>query len=181
LRDRNLRIDGWFSTNLLGNADGKALSSPDALIAKQLSKSRCLAEILGYDPGGAPDSHCHQVHIHYYPPRGDAKEAWDNIDFTGFLGGTMQLKLNLLARDSILASPMVIDLILLTASASQRGYSGYLAELNYFFKLPLKVPTEHGVSEQHVILSQFFEHLARTHRQKSRLPSAKLTADRLKT
>lgn len=158
LRDRNLRVDGWFSTNLLGNADGKSLASTDALATKRASKSACLSEILGYDPGG-PDSSCHQVHIHYYPPRGDAKEAWDNIDFTGFLGGKMQLKLNLLARDSILAAPLVMDLVLISAGAAGCGHAGHLASLAYFFKSPLRPPAEHATHAQYALLLDFLGRL----------------------
>jgi myo-inositol-1-phosphate synthase len=157
LRDRNLRVDGWFSTNILGNNDGQALAHPGALETKASSKSQCLPEILGYHPGGDAYHSCHQVHIHYYPPRGDAKEAWDNIDFTGFLGGRMQLKLNLLARDSILAAPLVMDLILLTSLAAGYGRRGHLEALNYFYKSLLADPAEHSASAQFLLLFDFLK------------------------
>jgi myo-inositol-1-phosphate synthase len=85
-RDKNFRIDGWFSTNILGNADGVTLAENDCMLTKRKSKSECLSSILGYQPGGEGSEYGHQVHIHYYPPRCDAKEAWDNIDFSGFFG-----------------------------------------------------------------------------------------------
>lgn len=135
LRDRNLRIDGWYSTNLLGNEDGLALADEDRCRTKQRSKREALSQILGYVPGASPS--CHQVHIHYYPPRGDAKEAWDNIDFTGFLGGTMQMKINWLGRDSLLAAPAVLDLVRLVCLAIGKGRKGVLHETSYFFKDPL--------------------------------------------
>jgi myo-inositol-1-phosphate synthase len=135
LRDKNLRIDGWYSTNLLGNDDGLTLADDDCRKAKQKSKLEALSHILGYQPGGS--SHCHQVHIHYYPPRGDAKEAWDNIDFTGFLGVPMQLKLNWLGRDSLLAAPAVLDLVRLVCHGASCQRIGLLSELSYFFKDPL--------------------------------------------
>lgn len=165
-RDRNLRIDGWFSTNLLGNADGKVLASPDAGQTKRASKRACLAEILGYSPGGDLADSCHQVHIHYYPPRGDAKEAWDNIDFSGFLGGRMQVKLNLLARDSILAAPAVLDLVTLTAVAARHERCGYLEELGYFFKSALTEKAEHSSSEQYTTLVSFLKRLGSRSRSK---------------
>lgn len=138
LRDRNLRIDGWFSTNLLGNDDGVTLANEDCRKTKQRSKLEALPIILGYQPGGSSD--CHQVHIHYYPPRGDAKEAWDNIDFTGFLGARMQLKVNWLGRDSLLAAPAVLDLVRLVCYGASRERTGLLQEMAYFFKDPLVEP-----------------------------------------
>jgi len=138
LRDRNLRIDGWYSTNLLGNDDGITLDNDDCRKTKQHSKLAALPQILGYQPGGS--SHCHQVHIHYYPPRGDAKEAWDSIDFTGFLEMPMQLKLNWLGRDSILAAPAVLDLVRLVCYGASLKRKGLLHELSYFFKDPLSTP-----------------------------------------
>jgi myo-inositol-1-phosphate synthase len=157
LRDRNLRIDGWYSTNLLGNDDGVTLADEHCRKTKQRSKLEALPQILGYQPGGS--SHCHQVHIHYYPPRGDAKEAWDNIDFTGFLGAQMQLKLNWLGRDSLLAAPAVLDLVRLVCSAAQRRKTGLLHELSYFFKDPLTGPGHekpiHSTPDQFAALLNF--------------------------
>jgi myo-inositol-1-phosphate synthase len=157
LRDKNLHIDGWLSTNLLGNADGLSLAGTEAGKAKALSKSKCLKSILGYTPGGE-DGIGHQVHIHYYPPRGDSKEAWDNIDFTGFLGVKMQMKVNWLGQDSILAAPAIIDLIRLTAFAADAGLHGPLTPASYFFKDPI-VPegdiARHAIPEQFEMLLDF--------------------------
>lgn len=156
-RDRNLRIDGWFSTNLLGNDDGRSLAGTDAGKSKILSKSKGLKSILGYEPGGE-DCSGHQVHIHYYPPRGDSKEAWDNIDFSGFLGVSMQMKINWLGQDSILAAPAVIDLVRLTAFAADAGYSGPLAAASYFFKDPVvraECIVQHSVPDQFKMLLDF--------------------------
>jgi myo-inositol-1-phosphate synthase len=149
-RDKNLQIDGWFSTNLLGNNDGLSLSRPRAGKAKIASKSKCLESILGYVPGGESGVG-HQVHIHYYPPRGDSKEAWDNIDFSGFLGVRMQVKINWLGQDSILAAPTLIDLVRLVVFAANAGCHGPLDAASYFFKDPVvgagALP-EHAVPEQ---------------------------------
>jgi myo-inositol-1-phosphate synthase len=156
-RDKNLRIDGWFSTNLLGNDDGLSLSRPGAGKTKITSKSKCLSSILGYVPGGV-DGVGHQVHIHYYPPRGDAKEAWDNIDFRGFLGVPMQMKINWLGQDSILAAPALIDLVRLVAFAAESGCQGPLDAASYFFKDPVVrsgVSCEHSVPEQFRRLLEF--------------------------
>lgn len=150
-RDRNLYLDGWFSTNLLGNEDGLSLARPEAGKSKIASKSKCLASILGYAPGGE-GSVGHQVHIHYYPPRGDSKEAWDNIDFRGFLGTSMQMKINWLGQDSILAAPAVIDLIRLVAFAAETGFRGPLEAASYFFKDPV---VGAGSIVQHSVPAQF--------------------------
>lgn len=136
-RDKNFRIDGWFSTNILGNADGSTLADDSNAATKIASKRECLSEMLGYVPGGELAEFCHHVNIHYYPPRGDAKEAWDNIDFSGLFGLGMQLKLNWLGRDSILAAPAVLDLVRLTFMAEAAGESGLLDALGYFYKTPL--------------------------------------------
>jgi myo-inositol-1-phosphate synthase len=156
-RDRNLHIDGWFSMNLLGNEDGRSLSSPEAAKSKILSKSKCLSSILGYIPGGE-DGTGHQVHIHYYPPRGDSKEAWDNIDFRGFMGVPMQMKINWLGQDSILAAPALIDLIRLVVLAAESGLSGPLEAASYFFKDPMVAvggAVQHSVPEQFAKLLDF--------------------------
>lgn len=136
-RDKNFRIDGWFSTNILGNADGRTLSDGSNAATKIASKLECLPEMLGYAPGGNLAEFSHQVNIHYYPPRGDAKEAWDNIDFSGMFGQGMQLKLNWLGRDSILAAPAILDLVRLTFLAKAAGQRGLLDALGYFYKTPL--------------------------------------------
>ncbi len=130
-RSRALRVDGWYSTNILGNRDGQALDDPDSLASKINTKGAVLDSILGYPVED------HLVRIDYYRPRGDAKEAWDNIDVTGFLGQKMQMKVDFLARDSILAAPLIIELARLTDLAQQREEGGIQSQLGYFFKAPM--------------------------------------------
>jgi myo-inositol-1-phosphate synthase len=130
LRGRALHVDGWYSTNILGNRDGLALDDPSSLASKLDTKGSVLDSILGYKVEN------HKVFIHYYPPRGDDKEAWDNIDFTGFLGHRMQMKINFLCKDSILAAPLVIEIARCLDLAKQRGHGGVLEELGVFFKAP---------------------------------------------
>jgi myo-inositol-1-phosphate synthase len=156
-KDKNFKIDGWFSTNILGNNDGVTLSNEDCRLTKRKSKSECLKSILGYAPGGDDSEYRHQVHIHYYPPRGDSKEAWDNIDFSGFLGIKMQMKINWLGQDSILAAPSVIDLIRIVSLAAYNRYNGLLSDVSYFFKSPL---TPNGKPVQHAIPDQFRQLMA---------------------
>lgn len=143
---RQLKVDGWFSTNILGNNDGLVLNDPEANKTKVTSKMSVLDSILGYP---VPD---HQVHIHYYRPRGDDKEAWDNIDLEGFLGERMQLKINFLCKDSILAAPLVIDLARLLESARQHGERGIQRQLSVFFKSPYATDGETPV---HDLFAQF--------------------------
>jgi len=138
---RNLRVSGWYSTNLLGNDDGYVLSDPAHLQQKVASKLEALAPILGYDDVD------HQVDIHYYAPRGDAKEAWDVIDFVGWLGAKMSMRVNWLGQDSILAAPLVVDLARLVWFAQQRGERGPATQLSAFFKTPLNT-REHNFFEQ---------------------------------
>jgi myo-inositol-1-phosphate synthase len=159
-RDKNFKIDGWFSTNILGNADGVTLAENDCMLTKRKSKSECLNSILGYTPGGEGSEYSHQVHIHYYPPRGDAKEAWDNIDFSGFLGTRMQMKINWLGQDSILAAPSVIDLTRIIYLAAQNEKRGLFSEASYFFKSPLKSKNEaisHAIPDQFNRLITYFK------------------------
>jgi myo-inositol-1-phosphate synthase len=134
LKARNLLVDGWYSLNILGNADGANLMDPDRAAGKLRNKTSLLDEILGYEVGkhyGAPS---HKVHIDYYPPRGDAKEAWDAIDFKGLFGMPMSIRLNLLGRDSILAAPLVLDLARWAAALQMAGRSGPIPELGFYFK-----------------------------------------------
>ncbi len=131
LRARALRVEGWFSTNLLGNGDGFVLSDPDSLASKIDTKGSVLDEMLGYE---VPD---HVVAINYYRPRGDDKEAWDNVDLVGFLGHRMQLKVNFLCGDSVLAAPLVVELARLADLALMRGESGVQEQLGLFFKAPM--------------------------------------------
>ena len=143
---RGLVVDGWYSTNILGNNDGLVLNDPGSNKTKVTSKAKVLDSILGYQVGD------HQVHIHYYKPRGDAKEAWDNIDLVGFLGERMQLKVNFLCRDSILAAPLVLDLVRLLDFAKRKGERGIQRQLSVFFKAPYA--TE-GEQPQHDLFAQY--------------------------
>lgn len=136
LRSRALKVDGWFSTNILGNRDGLALSNAESLASKVKTKSSLLDDILGYEVED------HIVDIRYYRPRGDNKEAWDNIDIRGFLGQPMQLKVNFLCKDSILAAPLAIEIARCLDLAKQRGSKGIQEQLSVFFKMPM------GESEQ---------------------------------
>lgn len=130
-RTRALKVEGWFSTNILGNRDGLALSNADSLASKVKTKSSLLEDILGYEVED------HLVDIRYYRPRKDNKEAWDNIDLTGFLGQPMQLKVNFLCKDSILAAPLAIEIARCLDLAKQRGEKGIFEEIGVFFKFPM--------------------------------------------
>ena len=136
LQARALEVEGWFSTNILGNRDGVALRDKDSLASKISTKGSVLDQILGYKVED------HIVNIEYYKPRGDNKEAWDSIDLIGFLGQKMQLKVNFLCRDSILAAPLVVELARLLDLASQRGDGGVQEHLGVFFKLPMTADRE---------------------------------------
>jgi myo-inositol-1-phosphate synthase len=135
-RARQLKIEGWYSVNFLGNNDGLCLDAPGSNKTKVLSKASVLDSIVGYPVLN------HQVHIHYYKPRGDAKEAWDNIDIVGFGGVPMQMKVNFLCQDSVLAAPLVIDLVRLLDVARRRGERGNQRQLSMFFKAPYADPGE---------------------------------------
>ena len=139
-RSRSLYVEGWFSTNILGNRDGLALDNPDSLKSKLNTKGSVLDDILGYPVED------HIVDIRYYKPRGDNKEAWDNIDLVGFLGQKMQIKVNFLCRDSILAAPLVIEIARVLDLARQRGKGGIQEQLGLFFKAPM---TPAGRREEH--------------------------------
>jgi myo-inositol-1-phosphate synthase len=141
LKARMLGLHGWFSSNILGNRDGKVLEDPGSFRAKEVSKSGVLDAIL------QPDlyhelygDYYHKVRIEYYPPRGDAKEGWDNIDIFGWLGQPMQIKINFLCRDSILAAPIVLDLILFLDLAQRARLSGIQEWLSFYFKSPMARP-----------------------------------------
>lgn len=137
LKARSLYIDGWYSLNILGNADGKNLMDPDRAAGKVANKTELLDEILGYSVGEHYQEPTHKVHIDYYPPRGDAKEAWDVVDFQGLFGLPMSLRLNIQGRDSILAAPMVLDLARWMAALKMAGHSGLVPELGFYFKKPI--------------------------------------------
>ncbi len=139
-RSRALYVEGWYSTNILGNRDGLALDNPDSLKSKLNTKGSVLDDILGYPVED------HLVDIRYYKPRGDNKEAWDNIDLVGFLGQKMQIKVNFLCRDSILAAPLVIEIARVLDLARQRGRGGIQEQLGLFFKAPM---TPAGKREEH--------------------------------
>jgi myo-inositol-1-phosphate synthase len=137
LRARNLMVDGWYSLNILGNADGKNLMDPQRAAGKMANKTEVLEEILGYPVGARYGAPSHKVCIDYYPPRGDAKEAWDVIDFSGLFGLPMSLRLNLLGRDSVLAAPLVLDLARWMTALKLAGFAGPVPELGFYFKKPV--------------------------------------------
>ena len=141
LKARMLGVDGWFSTNILGNRDGEVLDEPENFRTKEESKLGVLEYIL--QPEMYPELYSdayHKVRINYYPPRGDAKEGWDNIDLFGWLRHPMQLKINFLCSDSILAAPLVLDLILFMDLAQRAGMSGIQEWLSFYFKSPQHAP-----------------------------------------
>jgi myo-inositol-1-phosphate synthase len=155
LKARMLGLQGWYSTNILGNRDGEVLDDPDSFRTKEESKLGVLDYIL--QPGLYPQLYgdvCHKVRIEYYPPRGDSKEGWDNIDIFGWLGYPMQIKVDFLCRDSILAAPLVLDLVLLLDLAKRspalRGI-GIQEWLSFYFKSPM---TAEGLYPEHDLFIQ---------------------------
>jgi myo-inositol-1-phosphate synthase len=163
---RMLGLNGWFSTNILGNRDGEVLDDPGSFKTKEESKLSVLEHIL--QPELYPELYgkmCHKVRINYYPPRGDNKEGWDNIDIFGWLGYPMQIKVDFLCRDSILAAPIVLDLVLLMdlaqRSSELRGL-GIQEWLSFYFKSPMTVPglyPEHDLFIQLMKLKNTLRHL----------------------
>lgn len=156
LKTRMLGLEGWFSTNILGNRDGEVLDDPDSFKTKEVSKLSVIDTIL--QPDLYPDLYgniYHKVRINYYPPRKDNKEGWDNIDIIGWMGYPMQLKVDFLCRDSILAAPLCLDLVLFTDLAQRCGFSGIQSWLSFYFKSPMHdfehIP-EHDLFIQHTIL-----------------------------
>jgi myo-inositol-1-phosphate synthase len=152
LRARMIGINGWFSTNILGNRDGEVLDDPGSFKSKEVSKLGVLETIL--QPEYNKDLYgnlYHKVRIDYYPPRGDNKEGWDNIDIFGWLGYEMQIKINFLCRDSILAAPVVLDLALFMDFASRAGMSGVQEWLSFYFKSPQTKP---GLYPEHDLFIQ---------------------------
>lgn len=138
LKSRMIGLKGWFSTNILGNRDGEVLDDPYSFKTKEESKLSVLEHL--FQPELHPDLYSdfyHKVRINYYPPRGDEKEAWDNIDIFGWLGYPMQIKVNFLCRDSILAAPIVLDLVLFLDLASRAGMDGIQEWLSFYFKSPM--------------------------------------------
>ncbi len=141
MKARLIGVRGWYSTNILGNRDGEVLDDPESFKTKEESKKSVLDYIL--QPDLYPQLYkdlCHVVRINYYPPRGDNKEGWDNIDLVGWLGYPMQLKINFLCRDSILAAPIVLDLVLFLDLAARVGWSGIQEWLSFYFKSPMHAP-----------------------------------------
>ncbi|HEY7445739.1 MAG TPA: inositol-3-phosphate synthase [Vicinamibacterales bacterium] len=141
LKARLLGVRGWYSTNILGNRDGEVLDDPESFKTKEESKKSVLDYIL--QPQLYPQLYkdlCHLVRINYYPPRGDNKEGWDNVDLFGWLGYPMQLKINFLCRDSILAAPIVLDVVLFLDLARRAGLSGIQEWLSFYFKSPMHAP-----------------------------------------
>ena len=141
LKARMLGVRGWFSTNILGNRDGEVLDDPDSFKTKEVSKLDVLEFIL--QPDLYPELYgdiYHKVRINYYPPRGDEKEGWDNIDIFGWLGMPMQIKIDFLCRDSILAAPLVLDLVLFTDLAQRANMAGIQEWLSFYFKSPMTAP-----------------------------------------
>ena len=135
---RCLGLSGWFSTNILGNRDGLVLDEPANFHTKEVSKLSTLESILEADK--QPDlysNYYHKVRINYYPPRNDNKEGWDNIDIFGWMGYPMQIKINFLCRDSILAAPLLLDLVLLSDLAARKGRYGTQRFLSFFLKSPM--------------------------------------------
>ncbi len=152
LKARMLGLSGWFSTNILGNRDGEVLDDPDSFKSKEVSKLGVLEYIL--QPHVYKELYgklFHKVRIEYYPPRGDAKEGWDNIDLFGWLGYPMQMKIDFLCRDSILAAPIVLDLALLMDLAQRAGFAGTQEWLSFYFKSPMTAP---GLYPEHDLFIQ---------------------------
>jgi len=152
LRNRQIGVSGWYSTNILGNRDGEVLDDPGSFKSKEITKSSVLHDIFSKEmyPDLYGDLH-HVVRINYYPPRGDNKEGWDNIDIFGWLGYPMQIKVNFLCRDSILAAPIALDLALFMDFAGRAKMRGIQEWLGYYFKMPLSkvgLKPEHDLSVQ---------------------------------
>ncbi|HLL76067.1 MAG TPA: inositol-3-phosphate synthase [Pyrinomonadaceae bacterium] len=163
LKSRMLGLHGWYSTNILGNRDGEVLDDPESFKTKEESKLSVLEYIL--QPEVYPELYkdfSHVVRINYYPPRGDNKEGWDNIDIFGWLGYPMQIKLNFLCRDSILAAPIVLDLALFLDLAQRVGMRGVQEWLSFYFKSPQTAPglyPEHDIFIQLMKLKNTLRHL----------------------
>lgn len=163
LKARYLGVDGWFSTNILGNRDGEVLDDPESFKSKEVSKLSALESIL--QPDLYPELYgniYHKVRINYYPPRGDNKEGWDNIDIFGWMGRKMQIKIDFLCRDSILAAPLVLDLAIFSDLAARAGMGGIQEWLSFFFKAPIHLPTlypEHDLFIQQIKLKNTLRYM----------------------
>jgi myo-inositol-1-phosphate synthase len=155
LKARMIGVAGWYSTNILGNRDGEVLDDPESFKTKEESKKGALDYI--FQPHLYPDLYkdiSHVVRINYYPPRGDNKEGWDNIDIFGWLGYPMQLKINFLCRDSILAAPIVLDVALFLDLAKRAGLSGIQEWLSFYFKSPMHAA---GLYPEHDLFIQLMK------------------------
>jgi myo-inositol-1-phosphate synthase len=155
LKARLIGVNGWYSTNILGNRDGEVLDDPESFKTKEETKKSALDYI--FQPHLYPDLYgdlTHMVRINYYPPRGDNKEGWDNIDIFGWLGYPMQLKINFLCRDSILAAPIVLDVALFLDLAKRAGMSGIQEWLSFYFKAPVHAP---GLYPEHDLFIQLMK------------------------
>jgi len=155
LRNRLLGVSGWYSTNILGNRDGEVLDDPGSFKSKEVSKTGVLTDIFSAEK--YPDLYSnisHVVRINYYPPRGDNKEGWDNIDIFGWLGYPMQIKINFLCRDSILAAPIVLDLALFMDLAGRAGMRGIQEWLSFYLKAPV---VKQGLSPEHDLSVQLLK------------------------
>ncbi|MFQ5512602.1 MAG: inositol-3-phosphate synthase, partial [Candidatus Krumholzibacteriia bacterium] len=163
LKARLLGLNGWFSTNILGNRDGEVLDDPESFKTKEVSKLSVLDTVL--QPKLYPELYgnfYHKVRINYYPPRGDNKEGWDNIDIFGWLGYPMQIKIDFLCRDSILAAPICLDLALFMDFAKRAQLSGIQEWMSFFFKSPITAPglyPEHDLFIQLMKLKNQLRHL----------------------
>lgn len=163
LKARQIGINGWFSTNILGNRDGEVLDDPESFKTKEESKLGVLDYIL--QPDLYPELYndvYHKIRINYYPPSGDNKESWDNIDIFGWLGYPMQIKVNFLCRDSILAAPIVLDLVLFLDLAQRAGMKGIQEWLSFYFKSPMTLPElypEHDLFIQLAKLKNTLRHI----------------------
>lgn len=155
LKARMLGLNGWFSTNILGNRDGEVLDDPENFKTKEVSKLGVLDSILQPEvyPNLYGEVH-HVVRINYYPPRGDAKEGWDNLDIFGWLGYPMQIKVDFLCRDSILAAPIVLDLALFMDLAKRAGFRGVQEWLSFYWKSPMAAP---GLNPEHDLFIQLMK------------------------
>jgi myo-inositol-1-phosphate synthase len=154
-KSRMLGVHGWYSTNILGNRDGEVLDDPENFKSKEVSKLGVLEHIL--QPDVYPELYSnvfHKVSINYYPPRGDEKEGWDNIDIFGWLGYPMQIKIDFLCRDSILAAPLVLDLALFIDLAGRAGFRGIQEWLSFYFKSPQTPP---GLYPEHDLFIQLMK------------------------
>jgi myo-inositol-1-phosphate synthase len=164
LKARNLLVDGWYSLNILGNADGRNLLQPEKAAGKLVHKTEILDKVLGYRVGEKYGTSSHKVHIDYYPPRGDAKEAWDVIDFEGLFRLPMSIRMNLQGRDSILAAPLVLDLARWMVALQLAGRSGPIPELAFYFKEPVGPHPPLSFQDQVLSLQRLEEELSAKNR-----------------